>query len=588
MKKQPRSLLALAIFCSVMLQGRDSQALDRQVPGQYPTINAAIAIANDGDRILVSPGTYQEFVDYEGKSLEIIGVDGPEFTFLDGAGSFLSVVKMESISTSCRLSGFTVQNGFGVSCGEPLSLCGGGLIVIDSVSTIDNCMFLENSSSRGGGVHSENSNITISDCVFLNNFASQGGGLSVEGGSCTISQSQFLENLSYGWGGGFFAGGESQINVLDCDFLQNSGESGGGFFMSMANGSFSQCLIEGNFATDEGGGGLFEQFSNFEVSGLQVLGNIANDGGGLGVTHFSDLNIVDSTISGNTANHDGGGIYNFETFSTFARLRVTDNSAAHQGGGLFLRILGDPRVENCLILNNHATDSGGGVACVEGVSALFLHCTIDSNSTYGKGGGIRAELLANPTIVNSIIWRNDATREAGLSEGPLADFNLIHVLMQGADPEEPLVFQKDAELDDFGYPGECSAAIDEGTDDYPGLPFTDIDGVLRPQGLRRDLGAHEALGYGHCFLRGDCNGNLSLDISDALTVLGYLFNSEDTDGCVDACDFQDDGFVTITDAIQIISLLFQDGPSPAAPYPLPGPDVNLNNSQPDSCWILGD
>lgn len=576
----------LLILLGLSLNPSLNWAADRLVPLQFGTIGEAIEASNDGDRILVSAGTYEEFVDYSGKAIEIIGVEGADQTILNGLASFLSVVRIDAPNGLSRLEGFTLQNGFGVSCGNPLTICGGGVIILQSEALVKDCVIVGNNSSNGGGLHAEDSSVTIEGCLFMNNFASQGGGVSISGGSCQITLSDFIDNTAYGWGGGLFAGNEAAVVIEDCNFTANSSESGGGFMMSGATGEMSNCLIEGNQAVDEGGGGLFEQFANFSVSGLQVVHNSASDGGGLGVTHFSVVDLIDSEISLNTASNDGGGIYSYENFSTYRRLRIVGNSAEKRGGGMMVRFFGDPLIENCLILENHATESGGGMSCVEEVAPEILHCTLDRNSTYGFGGGMRADNLALPTLVNSIVWRNRAQQETGLSRGPQSDYQLIHVLMQGADPEDSLVFQKDAELDDLGYPGECSAAIDEGTDEYPGLPATDIGGVLRPQGLRRDLGAHEAPGLGHCFVRGDCNGNQAVEISDALLILGYLFNGEEVTGCVEACDFQDDGFVTVTDAIQTISLLFSGGSPPAQPFPFPGPDVSLVNSKIADCWVL--
>ena len=573
--------LMIPVFFSTTVWGAD-----RFVPDQFATIAEAIAASNDGDRVLVSQGTYEEFVDFSGKAIEVIGVDGPDLTILEGAASFLSVAKIDAPAGNSRLEGFTLQNGFGVSCGDPLTICGGGVVILQSSAVIENCIFVGNTSSNGGGLHAEESAVILTGCTFMSNFANQGAGVSIDGGSCEISQCDFIDNTAYAWGGGLFAGNEAELTIDDCNFTANSSESGGGFMMSGAIGTMSNCLIDGNQAFDEGGGGLFEQFANFSVSGLQVIQNTASDGGGLGITHFSTVDLVDSEISSNSADNDGGGIYSFENFSTYRRLRIVGNSADQRGGGMLLRFFGDPLVENCLILANQATVSGGGIGCAEDVSPQILHCTLDRNATLGLGGGIRADNLCFPTLVNCIIWRNRAQQETGVSTGPQSGFDLIHVLMQGADPDDPLVFQQDAELDDFGYPGECSAAIDEGTDEYPGLPATDIDGVIRPQGLRRDLGAHEAPGYGHCFVRGDCNGNQAVEIADALLVLGYLFNGEEVTGCVEACDFQDDGFVTVTDAIQTISLLFSGGSPPAQPFPFPGPDVSLVNSKIADCWVL--
>ncbi len=587
------SRLLVPLLLLLVLIPTTSSAVDRLVPGQFATIGEAITASSDGDRILVSAGIYPEMVDYSGKAIEVIGVDGADQTILEGAGSFLTVVRIDALSGTSRLEGFTVQNGFGVSCGSPLTLCGGGVIILESTAEIKDCVLSQNSAANGGGLHAEFSSVTIDGCLVMNNFANQGAGISIKGGSCQIFDTIMIGNSASGWGGGLYVNGdaaivngEAAVEIDNCDFTDNSSESGGGFMMTGVTGSMANCLIDGNQAIDEGGGGLFEQFCDLSVSGLQVRQNSAFDGGGLGITHFCQIDLVDSVISDNVAGNAGGGIFNFETFSTYRRLRITGNSAVTRGGGILARIFGDPIIENCLIVENHATGSGGGIACVEGVSAQILHCTIDRNSTHGFGGGIRADNLSFPTVVNCIIWRNDATQQTGISRGRQSDFNLIHVLMQGADPNEPLVFQQDAELDENSYPGECSAAIDEGTDDYPGLPATDIDGILRPQGLRRDLGAHEASGFGHCFLRGDCDNNFAIDISDAILVLTYLFNSQEVPGCVDACDFEDDGLITISDGIQIVSMLFLGGSTPAPPYPFPGPDVNPTNNQSDSCWIL--
>ena len=356
------------LFCGLALIPASLEAADRFVPDQFATITEAIAASNDGDRVLVSAGTYEEFVDYSGKAIEVIGVDGADLTILEGAGSFLSVVRMDAPEGTSRLEGFTLQNGFGVSCGNPLTICGGGVILLQTTAVVQDCIFLGNTSSNGGGLHAEESAVTLAGCLFMNNFANQGAGVSVDGGSCQISQCDFIDNTAYAWGGGLFAGNEAAVTVDDCNFLANSSESGGGFMMSGATGTMSNCTVDGNQAFDEGGGGLFEQFANFTVSGMQVIQNSASDGGGLGVTHFSTVDLVDSEISYNSADNDGGGIYSYENFSTYRRLRVIGNSAEQRGGGMMIRFLGDPLVENCLILSNNASVSGGGIACSEDVS----------------------------------------------------------------------------------------------------------------------------------------------------------------------------------------------------------------------------
>jgi hypothetical protein len=69
------------------------------------------------------------------------------------------------------------------------------------------------------------------------------------------------------------------------------------------------------------------------------------------------------------------------------------------------------------------------------------------------------------------------------------------------------------------------------------------------------------------FLRGDCNGDGSLDIADAICTLEWLFLGKANPGCHAATDTNADGAVDITDPIAVLGYLFLGGRRPAAPYP---------------------
>jgi cyclic dehypoxanthinyl futalosine synthase len=165
-----RILIPVLVLGFIGLGMGFASATDRLVPSIYPTIGAAMDAANNGDRILVAAGTYPGPIEFLGKEVELISEQGAEVTFLDGNGILDSVVLMDSVGTGARLSGFTIQNGYGTTCGLPLALCGGAVLVIAGNPTIDNCIFTQNSASRGGGVHAEDSSLTIFDCIFLDNF----------------------------------------------------------------------------------------------------------------------------------------------------------------------------------------------------------------------------------------------------------------------------------------------------------------------------------------------------------------------------------------------------------------------------------
>ena len=68
----------------------------------------------------------------------------------------------------------------------------------------------------------------------------------------------------------------------------------------------------------------------------------------------------------------------------------------------------------------------------------------------------------------------------------------------------------------------------------------------------------------HEFQRGDCNGDGSHGLVDAIAVLESAFMGA-TVPCLDACDIDDDGDRDLADAVLLLLSLFGDGPPPAPP-----------------------
>ena len=92
--------------------------------------------------------------------------------------------------------------------------------------------------------------------------------------------------------------------------------------------------------------------------------------------------------------------------------------------------------------------------------------------------------------------------------------------------------------------------------------------VTRQQGFN-----YLEIAGGGDFIRGDANGDESVDLSDAVTILNYLFlGLELPQVCLDGLDVNDSGIIDLTDAISLLRFLFQGGSAPALPYPQAGPD----------------
>ena len=70
------------------------------------------------------------------------------------------------------------------------------------------------------------------------------------------------------------------------------------------------------------------------------------------------------------------------------------------------------------------------------------------------------------------------------------------------------------------------------------------------------------------FRRGDASNDGAVNLTDAVNLLGHLFQAQPAPACPDAADFNDDGLLNLTDAVFLLNHLF------AAGEPLPPPGIS--------------
>ncbi len=86
------------------------------------------------------------------------------------------------------------------------------------------------------------------------------------------------------------------------------------------------------------------------------------------------------------------------------------------------------------------------------------------------------------------------------------------------------------------------------------------------------------------FLRGDGNGDGTVNLSDAVAILGRLFLGQEAPGCMDAADANDDGAVNLSDPVAVLNSLFR------GTGPLPEPSTERGHDPtPDDldCFVSG-
>ena len=111
----------------VAIEGSDING-DGTVDNPLRNIQTAINLSGPGSDVLVGPGTYEENLVWNGKSLKVMGVQGPEETIING-GLADNVIRLLSLASTDTLMGLTLTNGRAIQENVyPYNYGGGALI----------------------------------------------------------------------------------------------------------------------------------------------------------------------------------------------------------------------------------------------------------------------------------------------------------------------------------------------------------------------------------------------------------------------------------------------------------------------------
>ena len=264
------------------------------VPAEIDSIQGGINLANNGDTILVQPGTYVENINFNGKSISVASL-----TFTTGDTSYISqtiidgnqngsVVTFENGENSTAiLRGFTITNGSAST--------GSGIDCNNSSPELVNLMV---SNNTGTGIRCYFSSPGLENVTVSNN-----SGIGID----CMTASPGLENVT--------SSDNSSMGIL-CQYNSNpillnvkvSGNGTSGIFLLISNPTLTNVTITGNTTLGHGGG-LSCYNSSPNLVNVTITGNTASDqGGGLHLQENSNPSLENVTISGNTASV-GGGIY---------------------------------------------------------------------------------------------------------------------------------------------------------------------------------------------------------------------------------------------------------------------------------------
>ncbi len=303
--------------------------------------------------------------------------------------------------------------------------------------TLESC---EVSDNRGRGIDASNTDLGLTDCEITGNVSGWGAGISLSDSpnSVTLTHCLIADNISTSaYGGASFTG--AMVTMINCEIAGNSaGGSGGGLGFGSSTATLENCRITDNRAEGPGGGIRID---------------------------FADLHAHNCVLSGNTTT-EGGGLYMSDAFAA---------------------------LDNCMITNNVADSTGGGIG-LSGSSFATLHsCTFTGNSAGFRGGALLlAHGYANATLVNSILWGNspDEANTGGVHGILSIQYSDVRGGYEGTAniDADPLFFDPVAGDYHLSWGSPC---IDAGSSS--GAPDVDFEMDTRPAGEGYDMGADEHL-----------------------------------------------------------------------------------------------
>ncbi|MBA7664457.1 hypothetical protein ES703_72518 [subsurface metagenome] len=328
---------------------------------------------------------------------------------------------------------------------------GGGVYSYKGELTLENCTFSENravsvfgtgfdTDHAGGGVYSVYVvDGKVVDCTFVGNLANSGGGIFNNSENLKVTNCTFMENSAKHFDGGAVYSGRS-ATFSDCSFSNNSAErDGGGVYNRYgSNLILTNCAFTDNLAGTSGGGFCDNRSRGTEVINCMFSGNWANSGGGI-FNDSENLKVTKCTFMENVAeDFDGGAVYNSGS-ATFSYCSFMNNSAEGDGGGMCNSYGTDLVLTNCAFYDNLAGASGGGFCDYKSLGTEVINCIFSGNSATGAGGGMYNESHI-PNLVNCTFWGNSAVSSGGAMYNKYTyggiSARLTNCILRGDTPDE--------------------------------------------------------------------------------------------------------------------------------------------------------
>ncbi len=287
-----RRVTSLFLLAGMLLSVCPSRSLGRVilVPQDEPTIQSGVDAADEGDTVLVAPGTWAP-VRLPALDLVLKSSSGAELTTIDGGDSTTVVTFEGAVSRACAVESFTISRGLGNG-----DMGGGVHLSAGASPTLSDLVVRDCSAVYGGGIRGlYPSDPLLRGCLFdANEASSRGGGGYLDGDGIVVEGCRFTGCTSYYDGGGLYVRlGEGRLEIDETEI--------------------DSCRVSHSYC---GGGGLY------------IYAYARQGYGAAGIVQMDDCRISDCD-----AGYGGGAYIDYARHLLLSSTEIRNCYASYRGGG---------------------------------------------------------------------------------------------------------------------------------------------------------------------------------------------------------------------------------------------------------------
>lgn len=306
--------------------------------GDYPTIQAAVLAATDGDIIELTDGTFI------GDGNRDVAVPSRAITIRSQSGDPMSCI------IDCDGSARSEHRAFYFE-----AAVGSGDVTLQGVGIMNGYR-----SDHGGGIFIEGADTVMEDCIVA---------------ACTVDGSQQS-------GGGISIRSGASPSLTGCIVTGCTAPYGGGIAVHQSAGTFENCTFVDNLATYTSGGAYVQSATGADFTGCAIVSNESPRVGGIRMV--GNVTLTDCDVSRNAATYENAGGIELCSGNDVINCTLVENSAMQKGGGVFCKYDGGT-LTRCIIAY---TENGCGVEANTVDDVPTMSCCDVYGSTEGDYGPV--------------------------------------------------------------------------------------------------------------------------------------------------------------------------------------------------------